>query len=147
MMSNKITEYCSHTKENHHRAKYVELRPKVRFEDVSAVISVSCGVATILKQKNNSTVSTSIFSFIIIAYCTRLILINNNYYTLRWVHRGVAGCRRDVMVTECNAPFASWMKAVLAVAKKQGLAFVVVEREDGSRSGETAPGRSRGRRK
>lgn len=78
---------------------------------------------------------------------TLQILINNNYYTLRWVHRGVAGCRRDVLVTECNAPFASWMEAVLAVAKKQGLAFVVVEREDGSRSGETAPGRSRGRRK
>lgn len=36
---------------------------------------------------------------------------------------------------------------MLAVPKKQGLAFVVVEREDGSRSGETAPGRSRGRRR
>ncbi|KAI3377570.1 hypothetical protein L3Q82_008733 [Scortum barcoo] len=36
--------------------------------------------------------------------------------------------------------------AVLVAAKKQGLAFVVVEREDGSRFGETAPGRSRGRR-
>ncbi len=53
--------------------------------------------------------------------------------------------RRDVAVDECNAPLATWMKAVLVVPKKQGLAFVV-EREDGSRSGETAPGRSRGRR-
>lgn len=57
--------------------------------------------------------------------------------------------RRDVMVLECNAPLATWMKAVLVVTKKQGLACVVIEREreDGSRSGETATGRSRGRRK
>lgn len=32
------------------------------------------------------------------------------------------------------------------MAKQQGLAFVVVEREDGSRFGETAPGRSWDRR-
>lgn len=56
------------------------------------------------------------------------------------------GSRRDVAVNECNVPLATWTKAVLVVPKKQGLAFVVVEREDGSRSGETAPGRSRGRR-
>lgn len=51
-------------------------------------------------------------------------------------------------VNECNGPVATWMKAVLVVVPKQqqqqqGLAFVVIEREDGSRSGETAPGLSR----
>lgn len=50
------------------------------------------------------------------------------------------------MVNECNAPLATRKRAVLVAAKNQGLAFVVVEREDGSRSGETAPGRSRGGR-
>lgn len=54
--------------------------------------------------------------------------------------------RRDVMVHECNAPLATRKRAEPVAAKNQGLAFVVVEREDGSRSGETAPGRSRGRR-
>ena len=54
--------------------------------------------------------------------------------------------RRGAAVNECNEPLATWMKAALVVPKQQGLAFVVVEREDGSRSGETAPGRSRGRR-
>lgn len=54
------------------------------------------------------------------------------------------GFRRGVADNKCNAPSATWMKAVLTVAKQQGLAFVVVEREDGSCSGETTPGRSRG---
>ncbi|KAG7233059.1 hypothetical protein INR49_003124 [Caranx melampygus] len=57
-----------------------------------------------------------------------------------------SGCQRGVTVNECNAPLATRVKAVLVEPKQQGLAFVVVEREDGSRSGETAPGRSRGRR-
>lgn len=46
-----------------------------------------------------------------------------------------------------NAPLATRKRAEPAAAKNQGLAFVAVEREgereDGSRSGETAPGRSR----
>lgn len=50
------------------------------------------------------------------------------------------------MVPECNAPLATRKRAEPVAAKNQGLAFVVVEREDGSRSGETAPGRSRGGR-
>ncbi|TNN80486.1 hypothetical protein EYF80_009225 [Liparis tanakae] len=56
--------------------------------------------------------------------------------------------RRGGAVNECNVPSATWMRAVLVVAPKQqqGLAFVVIEREDGSRSGETALGRSRGGR-
>lgn len=63
----------------------------------------------------------------------------------RW-EAGV-GRRRDVLVIECNAPSVTWVKAVLVVAKKQGLAFVVVEREDGPRCGEAARGRSRSSRK
>lgn len=42
-------------------------------------------------------------------------------------------------MSESNALLATCVKAVL-VKPGQGLAFVVAEREDGSRSGQTAPG-------
>lgn len=61
--------------------------------------------------------------------------------------RGLFEFLRNARVFERNAPCATCKRAGLVVAKKQGLAFVAVEREDGSRFGEAAPGRSRDRRK